>query len=57
MTGEAGAPETGLIARLDPASFGHSVLWVFARAVMRPAEVTGAWTRFGLALAQIWPAA
>ena len=57
MTGEAGAPETGLIARLDPAGFGQSVLRVFGRAVMRPAEVTRAWTRFGLAMAQVWPAA
>ena len=57
MTGEAGAPETGLIAQLDPAGFGQSVLRVFGRAVMRPAEVTRAWTRFGLAMAQVWPAA
>ena len=57
MTGEAEAPETGLSARLDPAGFGQSVLRVFGRAVMRPAEVTRAWTRFGLAMAQVWPAA
>ena len=57
MTGEAGAPEASLIAQLDPANFGQSVLRVFGRAVMRPTEVTRAWTRFGLAMAQVWPAA
>ena len=54
---EALAPETGLFARLDPADFGESVLSVLARAAARPAEVAGAWLRFGTALARVWPVA
>jgi polyhydroxyalkanoate synthase subunit PhaC len=54
---EALAPEAGLIARLDPADFGESVLSALGRAAMRPAEVAGAWTRFGTAMANVWPAA
>src|SRR5260221_10015323 len=51
------APEGGLIARLDPADFGESVLSVLGRAALRPAEVAGAWARFGTALAKVGPAA
>src|SRR5260221_12372452 len=51
------APESGLIARLDPADFGESVLSVLGRAALRPAEVAGAWARFGTALAKVGPAA
>jgi polyhydroxyalkanoate synthase len=54
---EALAPEAGLIARLDPADFGESVLSALGRAAMRPAQVAGAWTRFGTAMASVWPAA
>ena len=54
---EALAPETGLFARLDPADFGESVLSVLGRAAARPAEVAGAWLRFGTAVAGVWPAA
>jgi hypothetical protein len=39
---EALAPETGLIAQLDPADFGGSLLSVIARAARRPAEVAAA---------------
>jgi len=53
---EALAPEAGLLARLDPADFGESVLSVFGRAALRPAEAARACARFGTALAQIWPA-
>jgi polyhydroxyalkanoate synthase len=51
------APESGLIARLDPADFGESVLSVLARAAARPTEVGDAWLRFGTALARAWPVA
>jgi polyhydroxyalkanoate synthase len=51
------APESGLIARLDPADFGESVLSVLARAATRPAEVAAAGLQFGAALARIWPVA
>jgi polyhydroxyalkanoate synthase len=51
------APESDLIARLDPAAFGESVLSVATRAAARPAEVGSAWLRFGIALAGVWPAA
>ena len=54
---EALAPEAGLMARLDPADFGESVLSVLGRAALRPAEVAGAWARFGTALAKVGPAA
>jgi polyhydroxyalkanoate synthase len=50
------APEAGLLARLDPADFGESVLSVLGRAALRPAEVASAWTRFGTGLARLWPA-
>ena len=54
---EALAPETGLIAQLDPADFGGSLLSVIARAARRPAEVAAAGLEFGTTLARIWPVA
>ena len=54
---EALAPETGLIAQLDPADFGGSLLSVIARAAGRPAEVAAAGLQFGTTLARIWPVA
>jgi polyhydroxyalkanoate synthase len=54
---EALAPETGLIAQLDPADFGRSLLSVIARAARRPAEVAAAGLQFGITLARIWPVA
>jgi hypothetical protein len=54
---EALAPESGLIAQLDPAGFGDSLLSVIARAAGRPAEVAAAGLRFGATLARIWPVA
>jgi poly[(R)-3-hydroxyalkanoate] polymerase subunit PhaC len=54
---EALAPETGLLARLDPADLGQSVLRVLGRAAQRPAEVAAAWARYGAALAALGPAA
>jgi polyhydroxyalkanoate synthase len=54
---EALEPEAGLLARLDPADFGESVLTVLGRAALRPAEVAGAWARFGASLAKLGPAA
>src|SRR6516225_3180868 len=37
------APEMGLLARLDPADFGVSVLTALTRAAGRPAEAGRAW--------------
>ena len=54
---EALAPETDLIAQLDPADFGRSFLSVIARAAGRPAEVAAAGLQFGVTLARIWPVA
>ena len=54
---EALAPEASLLARLDPADLGQSVLCVLARAALRPAEVVAAWARYGAALATLGPAA
>jgi polyhydroxyalkanoate synthase subunit PhaC len=54
---EALAPETGLIAQLDPADFGGSLLSVIARAARRPAEVAAAGLQFGTTLARIGPVA
>jgi poly[(R)-3-hydroxyalkanoate] polymerase subunit PhaC len=54
---EALAPEAGLIAQLDPADFGGSLLSVAARAAGRPAEVAAAGLQFGTTLARIWPVA
>jgi len=54
---EALAPEASLLARLDPADLGQSVLSVLGRAALRPAEVAAAWARFGAALATLGPVA
>jgi polyhydroxyalkanoate synthase len=54
---EALAPESGLLARLDPADFGKSVLSVLRRAATRPDEVGDAWLRFGTAIARACPVA
>jgi polyhydroxyalkanoate synthase len=54
---EALAPESGLMARLDPADFTRSVASVLARAAGHPAEVAGAGLRFGAALTRVWPVA
>jgi polyhydroxyalkanoate synthase len=54
---EALAPETDLVAQLDPADFGRSLLSVIARAAGRPAEVAAAGLQFGTTLARIWPVA
>jgi polyhydroxyalkanoate synthase subunit PhaC len=54
---EALAPEAGLLARLDPADLGQSVLCVLGRAAQRPDEVAAACARYGAALAAIGPAA
>ena len=54
---EALAPETDLVAQLDPADFGRSLLSVIARAAGRPAEVAAAGLQFGVTLARIWPVA
>ena len=54
---EALAPEMGLLAQLDPADFGTSVLAVLTRAAGHPAEAGQAWLRFGSAMARAWPAA
>jgi len=47
----------GLLARLDPADFGTSVLAAFTRAAGRPAEAGQAWLRYGSAMARAWPVA
>jgi polyhydroxyalkanoate synthase subunit PhaC len=54
---EALAPEAGLLARLDPADLGQSLLRVLGRAAQHPAEVAAAWARYGAALAALGPAA
>jgi len=54
---EALGPEVGLLARLDPADFGVSVLAALIRAAGRPAEAGRAWLRFGSAMALAGPAA
>ncbi len=54
---EALGPEMGLLARLDPADFGTSLLGAFTRAAGRPAEVGQAWLRYSSAMAMAWPAA
>jgi len=54
---DALAPEAGLLARLDPADLGQSVLCVLGRAARRPAEVAAAWARYGAALAALGPTA
>jgi polyhydroxyalkanoate synthase len=47
----------GLLAQLDPADFGVSVLAALARAAGRPTEAGRAWLKFGSAMARAWPAA
>jgi poly[(R)-3-hydroxyalkanoate] polymerase subunit PhaC len=54
---EALAPEMGLLAQLDPADFGTSLLTALARAAGRPDEAGRAWLRFGSAMAWAWPVA
>jgi len=54
---EALAPEMGLLAQMDPADFGTSLLTALARAAGRPAEAGQAWLRFGSAMATAWPVA
>jgi polyhydroxyalkanoate synthase len=54
---EALGPETGLLARLDPADFGASLLAALTRAASQPAAAGRAWLRFGSAMAGVWPAA
>ena len=54
---EALGPEMGLLARLDPADFGASVLAALTRAAWRPAEAGRAWLRYGSAMARAWPVA
>ncbi len=46
-----------VMAELDPAGFGPSVLEVLGRAAGRPDEAIGAWARFAAALAAVGPAA
>jgi polyhydroxyalkanoate synthase len=50
-------PESGLFARVDSADFGRSVLSVLGRATTHPADVGGAWLRFGTAMVRAWPVA
>jgi polyhydroxyalkanoate synthase len=47
----------GLLARLDPADFGTSMLAALTRSAGRPAEAGGAWLRFSSAMARAWPVA
>ena len=54
---EALAPEMGLLARLDPADFGLSLLTALTRAAGRPVESGRAWVRFSFAMATAWPTA
>jgi poly[(R)-3-hydroxyalkanoate] polymerase subunit PhaC len=51
------APESGLFARLDPASFGGSLLAVARRAARNPYPASAAFWQFGAALARIGPEA
>jgi polyhydroxyalkanoate synthase len=51
------APEGGLFARLDPVSFGSSLLTVAWRAALRPYAASGAFWQFAAALAGIGPEA
>jgi polyhydroxyalkanoate synthase len=51
------APEGSLFARLDPASFGGSLLAVGRRAAQNPYAATGAFWQFAAALARIAPEA
>ena len=51
------APEGGLFARLDPVSFGSSLLAVAWRAALQPYAASGAFWQFAVALAGIGPEA
>ena len=51
------APEGGLFARLDPVSFGRSLLAVGWRAALHPYAASGALWQFAAALAGIGPEA
>jgi poly[(R)-3-hydroxyalkanoate] polymerase subunit PhaC len=51
------APEGGLFARLDPVSFGSSLLAVAWRATLNPYAASAAFWQFGAALAGIGPEA
>jgi polyhydroxyalkanoate synthase subunit PhaC len=51
------APESGLFARLDPGSFGSSLLAAARRAARNPYAAYGAFWQFGMALARIGPEA
>ncbi len=51
------APEMGLLAELDPADFGTSLLAALARAAGRPDEAGQAWLRFASAMVRAWPVA
>ena len=49
------APEGGLFARLDPVSFGSSLLAVAWRAALHPYAASGAFWQYATALARIGP--
>ena len=51
------APEGGLFARLDPVSFGRSLLAVAWRAALHPYATSGAYWQFAATLAGIGPEA
>jgi len=51
------APEGGLFARLDPVSFGSSLLAVAARTALHPYAASGAFWQFAATLARIGPEA
>src|SRR5690348_7356297 len=51
------APEGGLFARLDPVSFGNSLLAVAWRAALHPYATSGAFWQFAASLAGIGPEA
>jgi polyhydroxyalkanoate synthase subunit PhaC len=51
------APEAGLFARLDPVSFGSSLLAVAWRAALHPYAASGAFWQFAASLARIGPEA
>jgi len=51
------APESGLFAQLDPASFSNSLLGVARRVARNPVAASGAFWQFGFALARIGPEA
>jgi polyhydroxyalkanoate synthase len=51
------APEGGLFARLDPVSFGSSILAVAWRAALHPYAASGAFWQYAASLARIGPEA